>query len=140
MGKKYIKGFSLFELLLVLAIIGIVASLILPNIGKINNATEQTIAMRNAQMVVSQINNGAAAGVFWGNTKIEAINAVIEGRAPRSGALKGVLFQVVIVYDSSWEYLIVFDHRSQTAKVSLKGDVPSAPVGALRKTKLLLFW
>jgi hypothetical protein len=95
--------------------------------------------MRNAQLVVSQINNGAAAGVYWGKTKEEAINALIEGRVPKSGTLKGTIFQVTIVNASSWEYLVVFDHKSQTAQVSLKGDVPSVPVGALRKTRLLLF-
>jgi hypothetical protein len=91
-------------------------------------------------LVVSQINNGAAAGVYWGKTKNEAIDAVIEGRAPKSGALEGVIFQATIVNDASWEYLVVFDRKSQTAQISLKGDVPSAPVGGSRKRNLLLFW
>jgi prepilin-type N-terminal cleavage/methylation domain-containing protein len=134
MRKKDIDGFSLLELLLSLAIIGILVSLILPNIGKINDSAVRTIAVSNAQSVVSTINNGATAGVYWGESRDQAITGVIEGRAPEYGPFRGVIFRSSVARDPVWERMVVFDPGTQTALVYPNKKV-TTPSGGVRVSR-----
>lgn len=74
--KKAAKaGFSLVEMLVVIAIIGIIAAIAIPNIGSINQAAEDAAVDRNAQNCASVWNAAIAAG-FDGTAAADAAAAV----------------------------------------------------------------
>ena len=61
--KKTAKsGFSLVEMLVVIAVIGVIAAIAIPNIGSINDSAKAATAQRNAQAIASVLNAAAAAG------------------------------------------------------------------------------
>lgn len=89
------KGFSLVEMLIVIAVIGIIAAIAIPNIGNINQAAKTAKDKRNAQTVASVYQSGAAAGVSWGALNIaDAVNAVVNGNTPPDGPFAGTTFIV----------------------------------------------
>ncbi len=74
--KKTAKaGFSLVEMLVVIAIIGIIAAIAIPNIGSINQAATDASIDRNAQNCASVWNAAVAAG-FDGTSAADAAAAV----------------------------------------------------------------
>src|ERR1700733_5393708 len=88
-------GFSLVEMLIVIAIIGIIAAIAIPNIGSINGAATSAKNQRNAQNIVSIFTSGAAAGVTWTTTTRDAAVAnVVSGGSPATGAFAGKNFSV----------------------------------------------
>lgn len=89
-------GFSLVEMLVVIAIIGIIAAIAIPNIGNINDSARQATAQRNAQSIASVINAAIAAGAE--TTAITDVDTLIStaetGLSPAKGPFAGKNFSV----------------------------------------------
>ncbi len=88
------SGFSLVEMLVVIAIIGIIAAIAIPNIGNLNESARDAAAKRNAQSVASVLNAAVAAGADLGIlTDGQSIVDLAEaGVQPADGAFKGKNF------------------------------------------------
>lgn len=90
-------GFSLFELLTTIAILGIMVAIVLPHFGNFSSQAEDIKDKRNAQAIVMAYSTGDAAGVQWpvGNVATK-VAAVVAGQNPPSGVFKMTRFQTSI--------------------------------------------
>ncbi len=83
MKTKLVKknaGFSLVEMLVVIAVIGIIAAIAVPNIGRINEAAAQSKDMRNAQNLASVAAAAQAAGHNFVSTDVATtVTAIVAG-------------------------------------------------------------
>lgn len=61
--KSNKKGFSLVEMLVVIAVIGILTAIAIPMIGRINDQAKSAKTNRNAQAVATMFSAARAAGV-----------------------------------------------------------------------------
>lgn len=86
--KAIQKGFSLVEMLVVIAVIGIIAAIAVPNIGKITDSAKDSTLRRNAQNIASVFASAQAVGWDFSKSsgtgttitaKGTVINAVITG-------------------------------------------------------------
>jgi prepilin-type N-terminal cleavage/methylation domain-containing protein len=95
-------GFSIVELLIVMAVIGIVAAIAIPQFKNITEAADDGVDHRNAQ-VLSQVSTGAEAiGLVFGRggtgvlDLVNTVNRVVEGATVTlpGHALDGTFFGV----------------------------------------------
>lgn len=61
-ASRRCRAFSIVELLVVVAVIGIVAAIAIPNISNILYQAKASVAQRNAQSIASSANDALAAG------------------------------------------------------------------------------
>lgn len=88
------SGFSLIELLIVIAVIGLIAAIALPNLGFLAGSADTVKDKRNAQNIILAYTTGAAAGVEWPEGDVATqVAAVIAGQKPSSGSLVHMMFQ-----------------------------------------------
>jgi type IV pilus assembly protein PilA len=87
-------GFSLVEMLVVIAIIGIIAAIAIPNIGNLNQSAREAAAKRNAQSIASVMNAAVAAGANLSSlSDAQSIIDLAEtGVTPADGAFSGKRF------------------------------------------------
>lgn len=93
-AKPARAGFSLFELLTTIAILGIIVAIVLPHFGSFNSEAEAIKDKRNAQVVVLAYATGDAAGVQWPSGNVATkVAAVVAGQFPPGGVFKTTRFQ-----------------------------------------------
>lgn len=93
-------GFSLAELLTIVVIIGLIASIALPNLGTLTGAADKVKDRRNAQSIISAYTTGAAAGVAWPTGDVATqVAAVVAGQKPPTGIFSTREFRAEIAAD-----------------------------------------
>lgn len=89
------QGFSLIEMLVVIAVIGVIAAIAIPSISGINDAAAKSKDQRNAQNIVSVYQAGIAAGIDWkASSNTDLVSKVVTGEKVPEGAFKDKVFQV----------------------------------------------
>ena len=103
MSIKSIKnkkaGFSLFEMLMTIAILGVMGSLAIGAFGDQASSFERTRDRRNAQEIAATCTTAQAAGLNFvvGNEVNITVRKIIQGAAPTGGAFKDRMFKVNLI-------------------------------------------
>jgi len=125
--KRIAKGFSLVEMLVVIAVIGIIAAIAVPNIGRINDSAKDATYRRNAQNLASIFASAQAAGHDFSNggklNQKAIIEAMIAGAtindasSPFNGTYFGVpglnSAQATNTTDGAAKYLVWDENSNQ---------------------------
>ncbi len=100
--SKHSKGFSLMEMLVVIAILGILASMALIAFGPTRQGAVDAKDRRNAQEIATIAATASAAGAQYvvPNNEEATILNLVEGRAPTTGAFKGRVFKVPLMAET----------------------------------------
>jgi prepilin-type N-terminal cleavage/methylation domain-containing protein len=120
LGARLRAGFSLVELLIVIAVIGIIAAIAIPSISGINDAATKSKAQRNAQNIASVYSAAVAAGAdVSGATTVPTADALIINGASLTGtgAFAGKTFSVGTLSTTDQadaEEFLTFDNTTKT--------------------------
>ncbi len=90
-------GFSLVEMLIVIAVIGVIAAIAVPSITKVNKTSRKNAAMANAKQIANIASAASAAGIQFNTTndKLATIRAMVEGKEGAADSIfAGEVFQV----------------------------------------------
>lgn len=93
-SRKRSAGFSLVELLVVIAVIGIMAAIAIPIISNINQNANTAKNKRNAQNVVSVANSALAAGASLSTASAQALMDDLQAGKNGTGQFSSTLFKV----------------------------------------------
>jgi len=87
-------GISLFEMLLVISILGIMAALAIPSFGQQRDVFANVKSKRNAQEIVAEFTIAQAAGVstFAAATVEETVERLVQGAVLTDGPFAGRKF------------------------------------------------
>lgn len=126
--KSIQKGFSLVEMLVVIAVIGIIAAIAVPNIGRINDSAKEATARRNAQNIASVFASAQAAGLNFAaasTTPSDIAKAVVAGakvteKGPFENTWFGVPGLTTADQTSALKYL---SYDANSSQLLYKGDV-----------------
>ena len=95
--KTSSRGFSLFEMLMVIAIMGVIAAMVIPNVsGSILNGAHEAHVRRNAQEIVGLAMSAQAAGaevIVEGNIR-STIQNLFDGVSPNDGPFRDRTFRM----------------------------------------------
>lgn len=87
------QGFSLVEMLVVIAVIGIMAAIAVPNFGRVNEASNEAKDKRNAQNLAAIFHSGEGAGLNLEGADLDStIDLVVAGGTVTEGVFAGQFF------------------------------------------------
>ena len=91
-------GFSLVEMLVVIAVIGIIAAIAVPSIGAISNQANTNKAKRNAQTIASIYNASRSVGAEYASSELnDIIDEMVAGK--EGPELAGTEFRISSLSD-----------------------------------------
>jgi type IV pilus assembly protein PilA len=95
LSRDFRHGFNLVELVVVVAIMGVIAAVAIPSLSNVSGGARKASSQRNAQHVVTIYEAGAAAGIKWsGSDRNSKVAAVVAGAQPEDGPFAGRTFTV----------------------------------------------
>jgi len=125
------KGFSLVELLVVIAVIGVIAAIAIPAMTNVFGSSRAAKARRNAQSLASAYAAALAAGAPAAASELAACDAVIAGMNG-SGQFSTSVFRVQLddaERDAAMTDYLSFDNNTLTY-TGTDGDLGApAPAG-----------
>jgi type IV pilus assembly protein PilA len=126
--KTVQKGFSLVEMLVVIAVIGIIAAIAVPNIGRINDSAKEATARRNAQNIASVFASAQAAGLNFAAASVAPADiaaAVVTGaKVTEKGPFENTWFGVPGLTAADQTAALKFlSYDAASAQLLYRGDV-----------------
>ncbi len=90
------QGFSLVELLVVIAVIGVIASIAIPAMGNVLGGSRETKARKNAALIAVTYNNAIAAGAVSDELELQdVINTLTTtGKKPVGGQFDASIWRI----------------------------------------------
>ena len=133
-NKSISKGFSLVEMLVVIAIIGVIAAIAVPQISDFTGAAKDSKDKRNAQNLSSVCSAAQAAGLDFvalgGGDLKNTMLAIVAGSTVTDGAFLGEFFGVPNMSDRDMTecapYLSI-DSTQTTLQYSATATTGSSP-------------
>lgn len=126
--KSIQKGFSLVEMLVVIAVIGIIAAIAVPNIGRINDSAKEATARRNAQNIASVFASAQAAGLNFASAstaKADIAAAVVTGAAvTEKGPFENTWFGVPGLTEADRNLALDYlEYDATSGQLLYRGDI-----------------